>query len=120
MDDSYQPLIENENKKSTSYKKFGAALGVTGITLAAALLLSGRSEAPVQRPTSLIQMPDDMVVDNSTELISETCMTSFDRIWADNGNSIEAPTFHNSLDANGKYNDPTFKADMSSLYWKDQ
>jgi len=50
-------------------------------------------------------MPEDMVVDNSTDFygLSETCMTSFDRIWADNGNAIESPTFHNSLDANGKY-----------------
>jgi len=67
-------------------------------------------------------MPEDMVVDNSTEFygLSETCMTSFDRIWADNGNAIESPTFHNSLDANGKYQDATFPASTSSLYWADQ
>ena len=36
--------VDNDNK-TTTYKKYGAALGVTGITLAAALLLTGRSKA---------------------------------------------------------------------------
>ena len=53
MNDSYVPLLDNDNKKSTSYKKYGAAFGVTGMTVAAALLLSGRSKAPVKFPTDL-------------------------------------------------------------------
>jgi hypothetical protein len=47
-------------------------------------------------------------------------MTSFNRIWAELGNQIESPTFFESLDANGKYQDATFPADASSLYWTDQ
>jgi hypothetical protein len=50
MDDQYAPLIE-DNKKSTSYKKYGAALGVAGITAAAALLFSGKQKAPVMDMT---------------------------------------------------------------------
>ena len=89
-DDSYAPLIENN--KPTTYKKYGAALGVTGLTLAAALLLSGRSKAPV-RPTDLIEMPEmteQMIGSDITDLATnstnpaETCMYSFDRIWSDN------------------------------------
>ena len=41
------------NDKTTTYKKYGAALGVTGLTLAATLLLSGRSEAS-DRPSNLV------------------------------------------------------------------
>ena len=59
MDDQYVPLIE-DNKKSTTYKKYGAALGVAGITVAAALLLSGKQKAPVM-PAELIEISDDMI-----------------------------------------------------------
>ena len=55
-DNNYTPLIDNENK-NTSYKKYGAALGVTGITVAAALLLAGRSNVTEQEPASLLEMP---------------------------------------------------------------
>jgi hypothetical protein len=55
-DNDYTPLIESE-KKNTSFKKYGAALGVTGFTVAAALLLAGRSKAPAQAPVDLIEMP---------------------------------------------------------------
>ena len=75
-DESYVPLIQDDNKKSTSYKKYGAALGVAGITLAAALLLSGRSNAPVKSPSELDELqPVQLSLDQNT------CMASFNRIW---------------------------------------
>tara|TARA_B110000285_G_C14660803_1_gene395983 strand:+ start:146 stop:337 length:192 start_codon:yes stop_codon:yes gene_type:complete len=45
----------NDNK--TTYKKYAAGLGVTGVTLAAALLLAGRSKASPQLPTSFVEIP---------------------------------------------------------------
>ena len=70
-DDSYVPLIQDDNKKSTTYKKYGAALGVAGITLAAALLLSGRSNAPLESPVEAMNESDiynsnEMVLSNDT------------------------------------------------------
>ena len=122
-DDSFTPLIEN--KPATSYKKYGAALGVTGLTVAAALLLSGRSAAPV-RPTDLIEMPEmteEMIGSDITDLVSnpaETCMSSFNRMRESQDESITSVFFHQRLDANGKFEDPTFPADTSSLYWRFQ
>ena len=76
MDDSYVPPLINDNKKSTSYKKYGAALGVTGMTVAVALLLSGRSNASVKSPTELDELqPVQLSLDQNT------CMASFNRIW---------------------------------------
>jgi hypothetical protein len=92
-DDSYTPLIEN--KPTTFYKKYGAALGVTGLTVAAALLLSGRSAAPV-RPTDLIEMPEmteEMIGSDITDLVSnpaETCMSSFNRMRDSQDESIDS------------------------------
>lgn len=122
-DDSYAPLIENN--KPTTYKKYGAAIGVTGLTIAAALLLSGRSKAPV-RPTDLIEMPEmteQMIGSDITDMAAnpaETCMSSFNRMRDMQGQSIDSEEFQNNLDANGKFEDPTFPADTSSLYWKFQ
>jgi hypothetical protein len=42
MNSVTEPLIERDIK-SNSYKKYAAALGVAGVTCAAALLLAGRS-----------------------------------------------------------------------------
>jgi hypothetical protein len=64
---------------------------------------------------------DNGNIDGTSDLyFSETCTTSFDRIWSDNGNTIESPAFHEKLGRNGQYHDPTFPANDSSLYWSDQ
>ena len=95
--------VENDNK-TTSYKKFGAALGVTGITVAAALLLAGSSKAPAHTAPELIQMPSEFVsqdhgipfVDelwSNTNQTNEQCLSNWHRIWADNKLSIDAPGF---------------------------
>jgi len=55
----------NDNKSTTS-KKYGAAIGVAGVTLAAALLLAGRSNAPAQLPAGPVVMLDDMIDHNIT------------------------------------------------------
>ena len=62
LKNTYLPIMDNYTRveadnKTTSYKKFGAALGVAGITVAAALLLAGSSKAPAQTAPELIQMP---------------------------------------------------------------
>jgi len=71
--------------KSTTYKKYGAALGVAGISVAAALLLAGGSTkaAHTEFPTDLIEMPEDMIESNTTDFVDqEVCMASYNRIWA--------------------------------------
>ena len=54
--------FEQTNKDDT-FKKYRTALGVTGITVAAALLLAGRQKAPIQYPNNLIEMPESMIPD---------------------------------------------------------
>jgi len=92
MDDHYEPLVASDNK-STTYKKYGAALGVAGISVAAALLLAGGSTkaAHTEFPTDLIEMPEDMIEANATEFIAgvqENCMYSFERLWSEQSWSI--------------------------------
>ena len=80
MDNISQPLLAAENSKP---KKYGAAaLGITGMTIAAALLLAGRSKVEVKPPTELIEEPwDFMNIFDDADLVNEsdTCMKSFDR-----------------------------------------
>jgi len=106
--------------KSATFKKYGAALGVAGITVAAALLLAGRSKAPVQMPTNIIEMSEDIIDSSITELSADSsnCMNSFNRFWAENGNSLNSTSIYENIDSKGYYQDPTFPADSSSLYMK--
>jgi len=59
-----------------------------------------------------------MINSNITELdgVPETCMESFDRIWTGKDQDYE----YVNLDSNGKYQDPSFPADSSSLWWEVQ
>jgi hypothetical protein len=50
------------------------------------------------------------------DLTKETCMASFDRLWAQNGMSIDSASFHTKLDADGKFKDTSFPANASSLF----
>lgn len=61
-------------------------------------------------------MSDDMINSNITDLDNddETCMRSFDRIWAGDNQDYQSV----NLDSNGKYEDPSFPADSSSLWWE--
>jgi hypothetical protein len=99
FDDHYEPLVGEKKTNSASYKKYAAGLGVTGVTVAAALLMAGGGGSGSKAPSGqaeLIELPEQYANMTPTELYgdSETCMTSFNRIWADNGNSIESPEFH--------------------------
>jgi hypothetical protein len=138
-DNNYTPLIESENKP-VSYKKYGAALGVTGITVAAALLLAGSSTGPAQEPTGLIQTPAftdlgaRMPIDNveeptasgTTDLwgypvtdVETECNGNFDRI----AEMQLGGEYNGVVDAHlvdGKFEDPSFPADTSSLYFQKQ
>jgi hypothetical protein len=138
-DNNYTPLIDASEQK-TSYKKYGAALGVTGLTVAAALLLAGRSKVTEQEPATLLQMPklselaarlpiDDVAEPTSTgtsdlwgyplQDVETTCNGNFDRI----AEMQLGGEYRGVVDANlvdGKFEDPSFPANTSSLYFERQ
>jgi len=138
-DNNYTPLLDADERK-TSYKKYGAALGVTGITIAAALLLAGRTQVTEQEPAALLEMPelhelaarlpiDDVAEPNATgasdlwgyplQDVETTCNGNFDRIAEMQlGGEYEGVVGANLVD--GKFEDPSFPADTSSLYFRAQ
>jgi len=60
-------------------------------------------------------MSDDMINSNITDLeVDESCMGSMDRLFMGTTQTYQSV----KLDSNGKYEDSSFPADNSSLWWE--
>jgi hypothetical protein len=53
---------------------------------------------------------------NFAAMPAATCTASIDRMIAGQSLSIDSADFDTNLDSSGKFQDPTFPADTSSLY----
>ena len=101
-----------ELAKTNYFKKLAAPLAVAGVCGAAALLFAnGKTSAPAS--TELLETPTEL----DTVKVRETCNSSFHRIFKDNHPDFMNSSRYSDNLVDGKYEDPGFPADNSSLYW---
>jgi hypothetical protein len=112
-DDDFQTVQGTE--KTNFYKKLAAPLAVASVCGAAALLFAGvKTASPSPSSTELVTW-----LGPHTNLY-EKCSTSWNRLWEENHlNFIGSQNMKKHM-VNGKYHDPSFPAEDSSLFWKMQ
>lgn len=111
--DEFQRVEDVE--KTNYFKKLAAPVAVAGICGAAALLLAGGKSTAAPESTEMIGQ--EFYKDTSLFTTNEQCFVSFDRMRRGND-----PDFYNSYNlsnnlVNGKYEDPDFPANDSTLWW---
>jgi hypothetical protein len=111
MSDDHFSQIE-ESAKTNYFKKLAAPLAVAGVCGAAALLFAnGKTAAPAS--TELLEIPTEL----ADVGVPETCSSSIDRVFRDNHPDFMNSSRYTDNLVDGQYEDPSFPANVSSLYW---
>ena len=111
-----------ETPKTNYVKKVGVPLAVAGVCGAAALLLAGGKTTTPASTELISQQPflneeTDMYYNPNKKDFTQDCSTNFERLWEeDHLNFVGSNNQHRHM-VNGKYEDPSFPANDSSLFW---